>query len=327
MMSFKIFVTEGMIKLPEKMFKDGETKIVADLCSFVITELSPFKSDPDVHKFIDHVKSTASKYSAPLRFLKKKIRSKFKIELSLESLPEKYRAGFEKPDVFKDTPPKKLKLELDLDWTQKGRLTDKSAGGFFKNTEAGKIVVGIGSLVDLDFKRTVSLNNHLKRAGGKSHLYNELMDLFDPRLDRILLTFEHELTHYVQYKALHKLSAVQTYGADEAAQTSRIKGKKDAYYNSQVEFDPLIRTSLGEFHRMERDNIEAKMKGTRRGWIDIFVGAKAIPTQKFEMIRSEKHGGFIEPSEFFLSLKKHSPDKWKKAVKLFTQELERRYPA
>jgi hypothetical protein len=307
---FKIFLSEGMIKLPVKMFKEGERLIVSDICSYVITDLEKYKREPDVHLFSEHVKKVASQHAAPLRSLKKKTRSKFKIKLSLEGLPEKYREGFGSDK----------NLDLDLDWVRKGRLTDLGAGGSYKDTEAGKIVIGIFPIIELELEKKVALNKKREEEGKKNaHLYSEMVDLFDRRLDRILLSFEHELTHYVQYKALSKLSDKQTGHSEHP-------GKRDAYFNSQIEFDPLIRSALGEFHTMEKDNDEAGMKGSRRDWIAIFVGSKSIPSQKFAMARSEKYGGFIEPSDFFLSLKKHSPDKWRKAVKLFTQEIEKRYP-
>ena len=81
---------------------------------------------------------------------------------------------------------------------------------------------------------------------------------------------------------------------------------------------------------MEKDNLESKLDGSRRFWVDIFIGAKSIPRaakpSMLDLLNNEKYGGFVHPSDFFLSLKKHSPDKWKKAVKIFTQELDKRFP-
>lgn len=318
-LNFKFYLNEGLIKLPEKAFKEGQTKIVSDLASFLVTELSSVKH-AEVKKVIDHVKSVASKHAAQVRHLVKKTHSKFKLEISKEDLPEKYRKLG--PEVLG-------KVELDLDWKVKGRLVKHKASGLYDDSNDGKVIIGIAKFIDSDWKKK-AVEYVMKADKGfesRIKLSDVLIDEFDALLEQILGTFEHELTHYVQFKILRAAHEKQIGGLGKSHAKDN---QKDEYYNSQVEFDPQIKSAIAKFHRMEKDNLDAKMDGNRRLWIDIFVGAKKIPRPAkpsfLDIVSNEKYGGFVKPSDFFLSLKKVSENRWKKAIKLFTQELQKRYP-
>lgn len=311
MITFGRYLVEGLIKLPEKMLKDGQSKIASDICSYVSTELGATSrihdSDAeDVKKMIAHVKELAAQYNAPIRHLKKKTRSKYKIDLDIADLPTSYKKNTQ---IEKEA----LKLELDIDWDHyQGRLKSLKADASYSDSKGGKIVMGIGSITTMHWETVLK--------------YPAFVDLFDNRLERIMLNFEHELTHYVQYKVLG--DAMNDRFADKREIDG---GRSDAYYNKDLEFDPLIKSAIGTYRRYEKDNLEAKLAGGRREWVEFFIGTKSVPRElayklKQGLISGEKYGGFVVPSEFFLSLKKHQPDKWKKAIKLFTQELDKRYP-
>lgn len=101
--------------------------------------------------------------------------------------------------------------------------------------------------------------------------------IIDQILPRIQADLKHELMHYVQDVFLSNKSEKQV-------QTGNPEDEIE-YYTSQKEFDPTIRSEIGEFLSARRQNSSL-----------------------------QKH---IDQSEFFKILKKHAPKKYKIAIKKF----------
>jgi hypothetical protein len=106
---------------------------------------------------------------------------------------------------------------------------------------------------------------------------NEAILIIDQILTRIQADLKHELMHYVQDVFLSNKSEKQV-------QTGNPEDEVE-YYISQKEFDPTIRSEIGEFLAARRQNSSL-----------------------------QKH---IDQSEFFKTLKKHVPKKYKIAIKKF----------
>jgi len=112
---------------------------------------------------------------------------------------------------------------------------------------------------------------------------NEAILIIDQILTRIQADLKHELMHYVQDVFLSNKSEKQV-------QTGNPEDEVE-YYISQKEFDPTIRSEIGEF------------LATRRHKPSL-----------------QKH---IKQSKFFGLLKKHKPEKYKIASKKFVMGVRR----
>ena len=112
---------------------------------------------------------------------------------------------------------------------------------------------------------------------------NEAILIIDQILSRIEADLKHELMHYVQDVFLSNKSEKQV-------QTGNPEDEVE-YYISQKEFDPTIRSEIGEF------------LATRRHKPSL-----------------QKH---IKQSKFFGLLKKHKPEKYKIASKKFVMGVQR----
>jgi hypothetical protein len=302
-MKFSTYLTEGLIKLPSKMFDEGNSYIVSQICSYVLAEVKKIENSTDfVTKFEDHVKEIAKKYNAVIKPSRKMSHTKMVLKKCYDDLPDKYKSAAKRYEKG---------LTLWIDWEKKGEFTDKN--GYFRNTDEGIIGVSIAWVVRSDWKVLVSI------IKSESEL-KERCDRFDDHIDKILGTFEHELTHFVQYKILPNREKQFT-------KNVTIASKLEAYLNSKVEFDPTLRSEVRSYVRQEKENLEIKMdKSKRSTWISYFVGAlkHKLDPKKVTFDLPDDLIGYIKPSEFFLGLKKHSEKKWKLACKLFNQEVEKR---
>ena len=120
---------------------------------------------------------------------------------------------------------------------------------------------------------------------------NEAILIIDQILTRIEADLKHELMHYVQDVFLSNKSEKQV-------QTGNPEDEVE-YYISQKEFDPTIRSEIGEFLATRRSNPSIRMR---------------------ELRSLQKH---IEQSRFFELLKKHKPKKYKIASKKFVMGVQR----
>jgi predicted RNA-binding protein Jag len=309
MIGFSRFLNEGLIKLPQKMFDEGSTYLVSKICSYPLTEIKSLGDLNDFQKQIqDHLEDVAKKYKAKIQYTRKMNHTTVKLKRVYDDLPEKYRTHAQE---FKSG------LTLYVDWIHGKEFQTKN--GYFRKSGEGMIGVSIWPIVKYDWKR------HVKNVSKQEHV-ETICHYIDSYVTRILDSFEHELTHFVQFKILphseKQFSKGDNYRTDRHA-------NKSGYSTSKAEFDPILRNEISKYMRIEKENLEIKMsKSKRSAWISCFVGAKPYkPDPKKDMLDlPDSEVGYVKPSDFFLNLKKHSESRWKLACKLFTQEVEKRSP-
>lgn len=161
-----------------------------------------------------------------------------------------------------------------------------------------------------------------KSKRGMELMLNALGD----RIDRAEGTVEHELTHYMQFKVFGKVDPKQI--SDKGKSSRDAEGSTKAqqeYLSSQVEFDPQLKGRIKD--------IEVMVKALRRR-----KGLETVDWKPFAKIATgsadpkEVHAKYNIPTyvniggemDFFENLKKLDQAKWKKAVKQFMLELEKR---
>ena len=123
---------------------------------------------------------------------------------------------------------------------------------------------------------TFYVSNYVKEIR-EADKKDEAVLIIDQILTRMQADLKHELMHYVQDVFLSNKS-------DKQVQSGSNEDEVE-YYTSQKEFDPTIRSEIGEFLATRRQNPSL-----------------------------QKH---IDQSKFFNILKKHSPKKHKLAIKKF----------
>lgn len=128
-------------------------------------------------------------------------------------------------------------------------------------------------------------------------------------------TVEHELTHYIQENFLHPANRVRKKQYD----SRKADFDFDAYYTSPIEFDPTIKSEIADLkqyiqHYYRNSTLEPVQSNALIGF---YVGAFS-KDQVYKYITPN-----LEPSSFFLALKKKKPVAWKKAIKLFAIEMKK----
>lgn len=126
-------------------------------------------------------------------------------------------------------------------------------------------------------------------------LVGKIVEL-ERRIKHGLSVIEHELTHATQFGALQRLHPSQVEGDSDVS--------KLEYFTSNLEFSPLLKTEIARYQR------------DPKGTIKIFTWSDKTPTE------SELKSLPAERSKLFGALKLLEPSKWRKAVKLFTQEVQ-----
>jgi hypothetical protein len=122
-------------------------------------------------------------------------------------------------------------------------------------------------------------------------------------LDSLLGTVEHELTHAVQHMLLSKLDLNQITRSDDS---------KDSYFQSNIEFDPWVKTAVAQL----KSAVRQYDASDRKLVLDYAFGIR--DTNELQQ------AGLKSVRKFFMALRADSELRWKKAIKLTTTELERR---
>lgn len=130
-------------------------------------------------------------------------------------------------------------------------------------------------------------------------------------------TIEHELTHVIQYLVLGVLNKKQIDDpkAIKVAKSSAIT-KDDNYYLSQIEFDPMIKSAIAEI-KAKLDLFKNADEQQKREIVDTYVWGN-VPSS---VIKKQINNNTKKNSKFFAVLKLHDPNKWKKAVKLLYSKI------
>ena len=124
---------------------------------------------------------------------------------------------------------------------------------------------------------------------------------------------EHELTHAVQAMVMWLLHSKQydpDTGGKSAGRLPKKEAKKDQYFTSDIEFAPTLKSSVRELKSLFDKNKEKDKK-------EIFSKFTYSDVPSNGINKANEDGR----SSFFKSLKRSDPDKWKKAVKLLSQEV------
>lgn len=118
---------------------------------------------------------------------------------------------------------------------------------------------------------------------------------------------KHELTHLVQLLVLQYKHPAQVSGSYD----ERESGYNDDYVGSNLEFDPLIKSTIGTLKRLKL-KYRYTHGYTASGLLNGFLGTGPMPAWMDEG----------DVSVFISMLKRRSPSKWRKAVKHITMASE-----
>lgn len=131
-------------------------------------------------------------------------------------------------------------------------------------------------------------------------------------------TIEHELMHYVQFKAFSKVDPrqVEKYDSKDGSFEEYIK-----YATSAVELLPTLKSEFNNFkNKIEFLSRDIKINDTdRMQLLRYFVGDSTARVERF----TEFLDDFISP--IYTGIKKHNPDLWKKAVKVMIQQYRENF--
>ena len=137
-------------------------------------------------------------------------------------------------------------------------------------------------------------------------------------VDNTLGIVEHEITHCVQSMVLFLLHPSQ-YDPDRQGRSVRglrkDQAKQDRYYTSDIEFDPWVKTSIRELKSVFSKN-KATTPAQKKELFTRFTYGDVQPSSI-----SKADDGKYTRSNFFKSLRRSDPEKWKKAVKLLASEV------
>lgn len=125
------------------------------------------------------------------------------------------------------------------------------------------------------------------------------------KIDELLSYLQHELTHLVQQRVLvikHPEQIASSYGAESEFD--------DAYALSQLEFDPLIKSAKGVLTRLKTKYKLTTPEYNERALQDAFICVTEPPSW---MLPDDQ-------SVFFETLKRRSPARWRKAIRLFMSD-------
>lgn len=118
-------------------------------------------------------------------------------------------------------------------------------------------------------------------------------------LNSLLATLEHELRHAVQFILLPH--------DDQKYQKPGYEKHKEEYFTSPIEFDPTIGSAIGEYLDLKEYGIKLNRQSLER----------------FLAMRPSGMSG-VQPHKLFIALKNGSPVQYKRAVKKFIEELNKR---
>lgn len=249
--SFKSFLTEGLIKLPASMKRALHDGIARSLAMYAY-----WNGDGEVKKKAE--KKLQELGTKPVKTLRGNTAFVFSVPVDLSELPASYqKRNFKLP--------KSVTVKVLLVPLLHPDGSKEEIGGLY-DPRTGRVTVGAKHFSDY----VVKANDHHE---------------FDSNIEVASSTGDHELSHFFQDRVLN--------AAGEG-----------------VEFDPQLKTELGAFKRLVKHNAGLGVKDDRRA-LEVFVGNKG----------PDAFWGSVTPATFFMDLKKKDETRWRKAVKLFTQNL------
>lgn len=330
-------IMEGVIKLPPKLLAKVKAEFFSVVCSY--SRARCWEAGNFMVKNDDLT-------SGGLEFGIKQLEAYFKAKypaVIFSVLNTKQKTVTRKVGDFEDDDlePRyrkaleKSKLNVYYQWNRDERrplklvMTIKPEGGL--KGYAGQYSSNPNTVeVNLERMKSFAWDEYLEYAqlvyDGEDKARNEklmtrMLDILDDRIVRIEGTLEHEMTHYMQFRVFggadHKQIAAD--GKAIAADSKAVQGKSK-YFSSQIEFDPQIKSHAKSTIVAIRMNKRTKGMDNLT-WQDVVKVAIGEVEAK-DVIKAKNLPNWATlgaEQDFFHHLKRVDKDKWKKAVKLFTQ--------
>lgn len=327
-MTFKTFLAEGMIKLPEQFLKKLEDEVVKVALSVIKNNFESSLEDtalepPAVKLAKDVFQAWIKQYDVKVPKMQLRIEKHVKTgDLKPEDVPQQYRKLLDRPAVFTDweltgTP---MVLTLTL-----AKLPDRAVGSYEAKKNNMKISMSAFKHVEFStYFRTIQRAEESTNPNQKQHmlkLANEVLSRFGDMITRVKGILEHELSHYMQFKVLSRGHVQQIHDAGKRVSADQKEGDDEEYYTSQVEFDPQIKTAISDYKTLERKMLKKYPDQRTRPLRDWMT---ATGTRTAALYGIDRHDDWLipdEPFEFFKKLKQLDNGKWKRAVKYFMGHL------
>ena len=306
--TFSLYLTEGLIKLPPKLSQSFLEYFTYWYLAFLEGTAEADKSyDEDDHEMIkvalDRLaKKHGSKNPTP-GDIKKAMTSRavFK-NFPVEDLPSQYLERVAKvkgPEAIEEL--KKAHVKFVVAFKPHPKVEDGEEGIFY--SKPAEIIISIPNMpVNTDkILHLLSLFNHAEASRS---------------INNTLGIVEHELMHAVQSMVLFLLHPDQysNKGSKSVNGLRTQHAKQDKYFTDDIEFSPWVKTSTRELKSIfgkQKANTAQEKKDLLAKFTYGDVLGKDV---------SKADNKKFERSPFFKSLKRSDPEKWKKAVKLLSQE-------
>ena len=292
MIRFKNFISEGLIKVPQKIYKKFEKSLLEFAFSHMVAEV-----DLD---YVDAIKKVARKNG--VRSFKK---------------PQKeVRVKYKRPDV--EIPVRKSDDYMDIDpvdnlhlfmvFNEKEVVHNADYDTDHDVTGESTITVYVSNYV-----RDIRDVNDVDQAGFTASQI----------VTKLKADLRHEMMHFVQDIYLANKHEKQNQQNPQSGKENRTKREIDKdninYFTSQQEFDPTIQSEIGEFISNYSTNPPELVDYINR--LNLKPNHPDLPEfvkkfmQKYFIKQIDRQ---IKGSDFFKILKKHQPKKYKIAVRKFT---------
>lgn len=301
--TFKQFLKEGLIQNPPKLLKDIVDFVVFTYLAYVKDKIETHLEGNDFNTANRLLKKTCDEHKMPMppdKYSEKVGKSKMEeheFKLDFSDLPRHYLDKLKKlgTDVSKLHSYDHVIAELDLS----PQSTIKSSGLFHPDTLTMSFSLKYsGMILDED-------NIDLDR------IHSVLLD----KLPSLVGVVDHECAHMVQFLVLrrfHEYNVKSDYASDNLTDEN-----SDDYYNSQVEFDPQIKSEAAYFKGVEKLSKEFDVKDyDKEKALAHFTYADGTTPPKGSDLEKIS---YTRRSPFFAALKRKNPTQWKKAIKLLSQ--------
>jgi hypothetical protein len=306
--SFNTYLNEGLIKLPPKLSQALNDYFTYWYLAFLEGTAEADKSydedDQDMIKLaIERLaKKHNSKIPTPADVKKSMTNRAIFKNFPVEDLPPQYLEKVAKvkgQEAIEEL--KKAHVKFVVAFRPHPKVTDDEEGIFY--SKPAEIIISIPNMpVSADkVIHLLSLFNHAEASRS---------------INNTLGIVEHELMHAVQSMVLFLLHRDQysNKGSKSVNGLRTQHAKQDKYFTDDIEFSPWVKTSTRELK-----SIFGKQKATTdQEKKDLF--AKFTYSDVLGKDVSKADNKKFERSPFFKSLKRSDPVKWKKAVKLLSQE-------
>lgn len=301
-MKLNEILTEGAIKVPEKQYKQMADAFVYWYMAYFQNFIENDLEGKDYSKAKNWLKAVCKKYGVDepsdkdVELAGNSEYQAVKVPIQMEDWPyleklKKFYPGIEKLSM----PPMTLRIYFKM----APAILPRKVMARYSN---GKIAISIPNhymddayLAQGDSRRRAILTRDLERALGN---------------------IRHELTHAVQFEILAKFHTDQIRSTNDLeVEGLSDEELKDLYLLSPIEFDPQIKSAATMFKGIELYSKSLLNDYDRKKALGYVTGGdnKELTKDELEQI------GYNVRSQFFLTLKKKDPDRWKKAVKLFYQ--------